>query len=80
MSQLNKWMVGGKISKLVVVITDKETGDHVERWQFDVKTYWNSFGSPIQITNPLSQVQIFNKSTKKGTAQKSTDKENSAPM
>lgn len=41
MSQLNKWMVGGKISKLVVVITDKETGDHVERWQFDVKTYWN---------------------------------------
>ena len=37
MSQLNKWMVGGKISKLVVVITDKETGEHVERWQFDVQ-------------------------------------------
>lgn len=36
MSQLNKWMLGGKISKLVVVITDKETGEHVERWQFDV--------------------------------------------
>lgn len=38
MSQLNKWMLGGKISKLVVVITDKETGEHVERWQFDVCT------------------------------------------
>ncbi|KAL6246073.1 Mitotic spindle checkpoint component mad2 [Rhinocladiella similis] len=37
MSQLNKWMVGGKISKLVVVITNKETGEHVERWQFDVQ-------------------------------------------
>lgn len=37
MSQLNKWMVGGKISKLVVVITDKETGENVERWQFDVR-------------------------------------------
>lgn len=37
MSQLNKWMIGGKISKLVVVITDKETGEHVERWQFDVQ-------------------------------------------
>lgn len=37
MSQLNKWMTGGKISKLVVVITSKETGEHVERWQFDVK-------------------------------------------
>lgn len=36
MSQLNKWMTGGKISKLVIVITDKETGDNVERWQFDV--------------------------------------------
>ncbi|KAI4231156.1 MAG: hypothetical protein LQ349_005786 [Xanthoria aureola] len=60
MSQLNKWMVGGKISKLVVVITDKETGDHVERWQFDV--------------------QIFSKSTKKGSAQETIDKENSAPI
>ncbi|KAI4202522.1 MAG: hypothetical protein LQ350_002465 [Teloschistes chrysophthalmus] len=39
MSQLNKWMGGGKISKLVVVITDKETGDHVERWQFDVQLF-----------------------------------------
>ncbi|KAJ5234022.1 Mitotic spindle checkpoint component mad2 [Penicillium citrinum] len=39
MSQLNKWMSGGKISKLVVVITDKETGEHVERWQFDVEIF-----------------------------------------
>ncbi|KAI9805738.1 MAG: Mitotic spindle checkpoint component mad2 [Piccolia ochrophora] len=39
MSQLNRWMVGGKISKLVVVITSKETGEHVERWQFDVQIF-----------------------------------------
>lgn len=39
MSQLNKWMTGGKISKLVVVITSKETGEHVERWQFDVQMF-----------------------------------------
>jgi mitotic spindle assembly checkpoint protein MAD2 len=37
MSQLNKWMLGQKISKLVIVITSKETGDHIERWQFDVQ-------------------------------------------
>ncbi|RCI12137.1 hypothetical protein L249_0574 [Ophiocordyceps polyrhachis-furcata BCC 54312] len=37
MSQLDKWMVGGKISKLVIVITDKDTGEYVERWQFDVQ-------------------------------------------
>ena len=39
MSQLNKWMVGGKISKLVVVITSRETGEHIERWQFDVQIF-----------------------------------------
>ncbi|AEO64776.1 uncharacterized protein THITE_2039922 [Thermothielavioides terrestris NRRL 8126] len=37
MTQLDKWMVGGKVSKLVIVITDKDTGEHVERWQFDVQ-------------------------------------------
>jgi mitotic spindle assembly checkpoint protein MAD2 len=39
MSQLDKWMVHGKISKLVVVITSKDTGEHVERWQFDVQIF-----------------------------------------
>ncbi|KAK2827873.1 Mitotic spindle checkpoint component mad2, partial [Arthroderma sp. PD_2] len=42
MSQLSKWMVGGKISKLVIVITDKDTGEHVERWQFDVEIFKSS--------------------------------------
>ncbi|KAL8827952.1 MAG: hypothetical protein Q9191_002879 [Dirinaria sp. TL-2023a] len=59
MSQLNRWMTGGKISKLVVVITSKETGEHVERWQFDV--------------------QMFNKPAKKGSTQRTPDKENAAP-
>jgi len=42
MSQLKDWMYGGKISKLVIVITSKETGEHMERWQFDVQL----FGKP----------------------------------
>ncbi|CRG88404.1 Mitotic spindle checkpoint component mad2 [Talaromyces islandicus] len=45
MSQLNKWMIGGKISKLVVVITSKETGENVERWQFDVQIFSKSKSS-----------------------------------
>lgn len=49
MSQLNKWMVSGKISKLVVVITSKETGEHVERWQFDVCVTF--FKAATQILN-----------------------------
>ena len=44
MSQLDKWMIGGKISKLVVVITNKDTGEHVERWQFDVR--WTTPETP----------------------------------
>lgn len=51
MSQLNKWMIVGKISKLVIVITSKETGEHVERWQFDVR---NSF-SDLDIRRSHSQ-------------------------
>lgn len=39
MSQLDKWMAHSKISKLVVVITSKDTGEHVERWQFDVQIF-----------------------------------------
>ncbi|KAI4244886.1 MAG: hypothetical protein L6R40_002792 [Gallowayella cf. fulva] len=56
MSQLNKWMVGGKISKLVVVITDKETGDHVERWQFD--------SSPPPSPSPCGHPSIHPKTTR----------------
>lgn len=37
MSQLNKWTLAGKVSKLVVVITSKDTGENLERWQFDVQ-------------------------------------------
>ena len=54
MSQLNKWMTGGKISKLVVVITSRETGEHIERWQFDV-----------QIFNKLSKQKSSNRAADK---------------
>lgn len=46
MAQLNKWMTGGKISKLVIVITSKETGENVERWQFDVCFFYLHFCFP----------------------------------
>ncbi|KAL9613769.1 MAG: hypothetical protein Q9167_001714 [Letrouitia subvulpina] len=54
MSQLNKWMVGGKISKLVVVITSKETGEHVERWQFDVQIF-NKAGKRSNAQKPADK-------------------------
>ncbi len=63
-SQLQKWLLKSKISKLVVVITSKETGEHVERWQFDVNIFNNN--SPV----PKSS---------SGATSAATDKENSDP-
>ena len=37
MSQLKLWMVGGKISNLVVVISSKDDGEVRERWEFGVE-------------------------------------------
>ncbi|EDN05247.1 HORMA domain-containing protein [Histoplasma capsulatum] len=54
MSQLNKWMIGGKISKLVIVITSKDTGEHVERWQFDVQIFNNGRSSRNRSTQKAS--------------------------
>ncbi|RMZ91922.1 hypothetical protein DV736_g828, partial [Chaetothyriales sp. CBS 134916] len=57
MKQLNSWMQGGKISKLVVVITSKETGEHVERWQFDVEIFNKaSKQKPIRKTSDKENV------------------------
>jgi mitotic spindle assembly checkpoint protein MAD2 len=33
------WMKDGKISKLVMTIVSKETGEVLERWQFDVHIF-----------------------------------------
>ncbi|GJN69985.1 mitotic spindle checkpoint component mad2 [Purpureocillium lilacinum] len=66
MSQLDKWMVGGKISKLVIVITDKDTGEHVERWQFDV-----------QISQPPPKSKSSKSASKPAAGQQ--DQENASP-
>ena len=38
LGQLNQWMAGGKIKKLILAITDSDSATVVERWQFDVET------------------------------------------
>ncbi|KAK2040709.1 putative mitotic spindle checkpoint component mad2 protein [Colletotrichum somersetense] len=64
MGQLDRWMLRGKISKLVIVITDKDTGEHVERWQFDVEI----FGKPSKSS----------KTSKTTSSSKPADQENDA--
>ena len=58
MHQLSRWMQKSKISKLVIVVTSKETGEHVERWQFDVRPrfFFNFFlvFFPLTIPHPTT--------------------------
>lgn len=84
MSQLSKWMQKSKISKLVVVITSKENGEHVERWQFDVRFRKRHFQNAILETTPnganVSQVNIFRQESKRKSSNVNGDKENSDPQ
>lgn len=73
MSQLNKWMLGGKISKLVIVITSKDTGENLERWQFDVQLQ----GKAAKAKNSPPATPASAAATTDGSG--STSKENSAP-
>ncbi|AEO59445.1 hypothetical protein MYCTH_2307782 [Thermothelomyces thermophilus ATCC 42464] len=70
MIQLDKWMIAGKVQKLVIVITDKDTGEHVERWQFDVQI----LGKPSKSSKPKSKSSSSSSSQPQGT----TDQENAA--
>ena len=73
MSQLNKWMLGGKISKLVIVITSKDTGENLERWQFDVQLQ----GKAAKAKNSPPATPASAAATTDGSS--STSKENSTP-
>ncbi|EPY50679.1 spindle checkpoint protein Mad2 [Schizosaccharomyces cryophilus OY26] len=35
--QLHRWTCGGKIQKVALVITNKDSGEDLERWQFNVE-------------------------------------------
>lgn len=60
MSQLDKWMIGNKISKMVLVITSKDTGEHLERWQFDVHIPANVRGEKDFNSKPYNENDINN--------------------
>lgn len=39
MQQLNRWVINDTISRLVLVILSKDSGEVVERWQFDIQVF-----------------------------------------
>ncbi|AET41540.1 spindle checkpoint protein MAD2 Ecym_8258 [Eremothecium cymbalariae DBVPG len=56
--QVHRWLLGGKCNKLVLVMVDKDEGDVVERWEFDVQHITDS-GSEEQSehNNDLEETQ-----------------------
>lgn len=68
MSQLKVWLERGDVTRLVVVIVEKDTGETRERWQFDVEV----------INTPLSETSVNTEATPSaekdsGKAVKKTD-------
>lgn len=65
MNQLKLWLERGDVTRLVVVIVEKDTGETRERWQFDVHTLPSS-------PQPQSQSQGEG-GEEKGASTKKTD-------
>ncbi|KAL1852769.1 Mitotic spindle checkpoint component mad2 [Diaporthe australafricana] len=76
MSQLDKWMVGGKISKLVIVVTNKDTGEHLERWQFDVQIFAPTKSSKSSKSSRSKDAQTNGKTAAETTAPSTVNQEN----
>lgn len=53
MTQLKKWIYGGKLLKLVVVIMNKASAEPVERWEFSVDIH----GDGLEEEKPKAEVQ-----------------------
>jgi len=45
MSQMNHWLVDGNVQRLVVVVTGVDSGETLERWQFNISVDDNDKGS-----------------------------------
>ncbi|KAK7705248.1 Mitotic spindle checkpoint component mad2 [Diaporthe eres] len=76
MSQLDKWMVGGKISKLVIVITNKDTGEHLERWQFDVQIFAPAKSSRSSKSSKSKDAQTNGKTATETSSTTTANQEN----
>ncbi|KAH9986050.1 HORMA domain-containing protein [Xylariaceae sp. FL0662B] len=79
MTQLDRWMQHGQISKLVIVITDKDTGEHVERWQFDVEIFKNNRSSGTKSSSKKPSAATKTSTTTTGQ-ENSSSRETAGPL
>ncbi|KAH3663535.1 hypothetical protein OGAPHI_004936 [Ogataea philodendri] len=58
MKQLHRWIYGGSISRLVVAIVSKDSGETVEKWQFNLEINKESPETVEEAANkPNEQIQ-----------------------
>ncbi|EDO17643.1 hypothetical protein Kpol_1004p17 [Vanderwaltozyma polyspora DSM 70294] len=56
LSQVHRWLLGGKCNKIVLCIVDRDEGDIVERWSFDIDHYQKDEGKEHEDV-PLQETQ-----------------------
>ncbi|KAG0672741.1 Mitotic spindle checkpoint component mad2 [Kluyveromyces marxianus] len=58
LQQVHRWLLGGKCHKLVLCIVDKDDGETIERWDFNVNGSENTNGEMQEnIEVPLEETQ-----------------------
>lgn len=68
MGQLKVWLERGDVTRLVVVIVEKDSGETRERWQFDVEVINTPLPEPTS-SDPISEGKADEKKGKKTDAQ-----------
>ncbi|KAI5953402.1 MAD2 [Candida jiufengensis] len=58
MKQLKKWIYGKKITKLIVVIISKSTGENLERWEFNIEIKDNEEPTQQEEVSPKDKSEI----------------------
>ncbi|CAG60706.1 uncharacterized protein GVI51_J01001 [Nakaseomyces glabratus] len=58
LSQVHRWLLGGKCNKLVLCIVDKDDGEVVERWQFDVTHFSKEQETAAEVTDEETRNQM----------------------
>lgn len=58
LQQVHRWLLGGKCHRLVLCIVDKDDGETVERWDFNVNAIQTSEDSDHELTTKTTQNQI----------------------
>lgn len=72
MSQMESWLTDGDVQRLVVVVTGIDSGETLERWQFNVCVEDGSVG--VEVTMAGNDENVSHNVMKKGTDKVKGDK------